>query len=66
MNDVKRALLAVVLGLFLFMLAPMLALWGLNTLSEQAKMGWHIPHGLATYFGVWAILLPFASGSVKS
>lgn len=46
----------------LMMIAPALSLWALNTISEQASLGWYIPHGLWTYLSVWALLLVFKGG----
>jgi hypothetical protein len=40
------------------LLTPPLILWGMNTISEQATMGWYIPHGLWTYLAVYAVIAP--------
>jgi hypothetical protein len=52
-------MLNLIAGLIAFFLCPLLALWGLNTISEQAHLGWYIPHGLWTYVGCWAVAAGF-------
>jgi hypothetical protein len=44
-----------VLFVGLFLLAPVLTLWAVNTFSEQAHWGWHIPHNIWTYLAVYCI-----------
>jgi hypothetical protein len=39
----------------LFMLGPMLTLWALNTLSENAHFGWYIPHNVWTYLAIFVL-----------
>jgi hypothetical protein len=46
-----------VLMILLMAIGPVLLLWGLNTFSEQAHWGWHIPHNTWTYLATWAVLL---------
>lgn len=41
--------------LLLLILSPMIALWSLNTLSEQAHWGWYIPHNVWTYLAVYGL-----------
>jgi hypothetical protein len=50
----------VILLIVLILLTPLLVLWGLNTLSEQAGLGWYIPHNLWTYLAVYALKLAIA------
>lgn len=62
--------LVVCLIVFALALGPLLSIWALNVLSEQAKWGWQIPHNLYTYFA-WLLLffvnfgLRFTSASSK-
>jgi len=56
----------VALGLIAFLLSvmPFLIIISLNTLSEQAKWGWHIPHNFSTYISIF-ILISSISSSYK-
>ena len=49
-----------------FCFAPLLILWGLNTLLEAASTGVYIPHSFWTYMAVIAIILPLNASKVKS
>ena len=45
--------------------APLIMLWGLNTLFEVATVGVYIPHTFWTYLAVLAILIPFNGSKFK-
>lgn len=36
-------------------LSPLLLLWGINTMSEQAGSSFYIPHNLWTYLAAYAV-----------
>ncbi len=38
------------------LLVPLIGLASLNTLAEQANLGWYIPHNGWTYLSVYGIL----------
>jgi hypothetical protein len=46
----------IVLIVLAVLLGPCVLLWSLNTLSEQAHLGWYIPHNLWTYLAGFALL----------
>jgi len=46
-----------ILFILLMAISPALCLWSLNTLSEQAHWGWHIPHNTWTYLAVIGLFL---------
>lgn len=45
----------VLIVVLLLVIGPVLLLWSANTISEQASLGWYIPHNIWTYIS--AILL---------
>lgn len=47
--DIAGIIIIIVL---LLIFGPMIAVWGLNTLSEQSNIGWYIPHNLWTYLAL--------------
>ena len=49
----------ILLVVFLIIVAPLVSLWGLNTISEQAGFGWYVPHNVWTYLSVYALAVPF-------
>jgi len=51
------AVLVVIVAFLCF--APLLMLWGLNTLFEVSNTGVYIPHTFWSYLAVFAILIPF-------
>lgn len=55
-------LIIVALVLLVLLIAPMLALWALNTLSEQGSLGWYIPHNVWTYLAIYALVAVFRGG----
>jgi hypothetical protein len=69
-NDIASAsflsLLLVGLIVVAFVLGPLLTLWALNTLSEEAKFGWYIPHSFWTYVSVWALMIAWRTPSSSS
>ena len=66
MSDVGSGLLIALLVIVVALASPMLALWGLNTIAEQSKFAWHIPHNLWTYLAVWALVAVFAASAHSS
>jgi hypothetical protein len=61
------ALLFVVFMICLaFCLTPLLVLWALNTLSEQANLGWYIPHSFWTYVATFVLAVIFGGSSSPS
>lgn len=54
-----------VLALFVLaiLLGPLATLWALNTISEEAKLGWYIPHTIWTYVPVWVLMIFWKSTS---
>ncbi|MNQ14492.1 hypothetical protein D3C85_274450 [compost metagenome] len=57
--------LFMVVVVFGFILSPMLSLWSLNTISEQAGMGWYVPHNFWTYLSVYGLAVVFKGGFSK-
>ena len=53
---------ALALLVLLYAIAPLLTLWSLNTLSEQAQWGWYIPHNVWTYLAIFYLLIIRGSG----
>jgi len=70
LNDIASAsflsLLFVGLIVFAFVLGPLLTLWALNTISEEAKFDWYIPHTVWTYISIWALLIVWNGSSSSS
>lgn len=58
-------LLIVVFVVFAFAVAPFLAIWSLNTLSENTHWGWHIDHTFWNYFAVFLLIVVFGRNSVS-
>ena len=56
-------LLAFALIILGFIIGPMGTLWALNTISEEAKFGWYIPHAFWTYVPIWVLMLIWKSAS---
>lgn len=56
-------LLIVGLLLLSFLLAPLISIAALNTISEQSNFGWYIPHNFWTYLSVWGLAITFRGGS---
>jgi hypothetical protein len=54
-----KATALVLLVVLVILLAPLLAIWGVNTISEQASMGWYIPHNVWTYLSIYALSAVF-------
>jgi hypothetical protein len=50
-------LLGIVLLGIGFIIGPMGTLWALNTISEEAKLGWYIPHDFWTYLPIWLLMI---------
>jgi hypothetical protein len=51
--------LLVLLLAALFCLYPMIALWGVNTLSDLGGSEFYVPHGFWSYLAVFAVAAPF-------
>lgn len=51
----SKAITIIAIGLLILLLSPLLAIWGLNTISEQAQFGWHVPHNAWTYLAIYAL-----------
>ncbi len=47
-------------------IAPLFALWGINTLAEQAGSAFYIPHNWHTYLAILALAAVFAGTSRSS
>ena len=58
-----------VLFIVLIALALILGLlgmfWSLNTISEEAKLGWYIPHSIWTYIPCWVLMILWRSTGNK-
>jgi hypothetical protein len=45
-------------------IAPLITIASLNTISEQSSLGWHIPHEFWTYLSVYGLMIVF-KGATK-
>lgn len=63
MSSFLSAGLFVCLVFLLLLLSPLVSLWALNTISEQAHFGWYIPHNFWTYLSVYALAAVFRGGT---
>lgn len=43
----------------LLLIAPLLCIWALNTISEQSGMGWNVPHNFWTYLSIFILVGAF-------
>jgi len=57
MNKSLIVILIIALVIVGLLLSPLLGLWALNTISEEAKLGWYIPHTFWTYVSVWVLMI---------
>lgn len=60
-----QALVLFIVLILLFILGPILGLWGINTLFEQGGFNHYIPHNVWTYLAIWALMIVFKGGTVK-
>ena len=61
----SKAITLILLGILILLLSPLLAIWGLNTISEQSQFGWQVPHNVWTYLAVYALAAVFKGASSK-
>jgi hypothetical protein len=47
-------------------LIPAFTLWSLNTLAEQGRFGWYIPHNAWTYIAMYGVLLALGCLRVRA
>ena len=66
MNKSLVVVLIIALVIVGLLLSPLLGLWALNTISEEAKFGWHIPHTFWTYISVWVLMILVRGGYSSS
>lgn len=59
-----KAIICLVALVIVLVIAPLIAIASLNTISEQALFGWHIPHTLWTYLSIYGLMLVF-KGATK-
>jgi hypothetical protein len=59
-----KGLLFLAVFVIVLIVAPLIAIASLNTISEQSSLGWHIPHGLWTYLSIYGLMLVF-KGATK-
>jgi len=66
MNNAIAVFLVIALVVIALILSPLITLWALNTISEEAKMGWYIPHTIWTYIPIWVLTILWrGSANVK-
>ena len=51
-----------VLIIALILLGPLILIASANTISEQASLGWYIPHNVWTYLSCYGIMFCVRSG----
>lgn len=59
MNFIAKLLggsISIAVIVLLVLLAPMLMLWSINTLSEQSGSSLYIPHGLWSYLACFVLM----------
>lgn len=66
LKDSTLAVLIILIILTLIILGPLGTIWALNTLSEEAKFGWYIPHGFWTYVPIWVLMILWRGDLSKS
>lgn len=57
MRNSTIAIFVIALFILALLLGPLATLWALNTISEEAKLGWYIPHSVWTYVSVWVLMI---------
>jgi hypothetical protein len=59
-----KAIIVLAALVIVLVIAPLIGIWSLNTISEQSQFGWHIPHNLWTYLSIYGLMLAF-KGATK-
>ena len=58
-----KTTVVLVMVIIVLILGPLLALWAMNTISDQSDMGWYIPHNVWTYLSIYALSAVFKGAS---
>ena len=64
--EAATVLLAMFVFLFAFWVGPLVLLWSINTLAEEANVKFYIPHNIWTYLACFGIFLTLKGSSVFS
>lgn len=59
-----KALIVLAALVIVLVIAPLIGIWSLNTISEQSQFGWYIPHNPWTYLSIYGLMLVF-KGATK-
>ena len=62
MSDVFKISTAILLIIALILLGPLILIASANTISEQANMGWYVPHNVWTYLSCYGIMICVRGG----
>lgn len=65
MKDSTLAVLIIAFIALALILGPLGTFWALNTISEEAKLGWYIPHAFWTYVPCWVLMILWRSAGNK-
>lgn len=63
MNKVYIFFACILVAALLIVAVPMVCIWALNIISEQAVWGWYIPHTFATYLATLVLAGVFGRSS---
>lgn len=63
MKGISIIVIVLLFILFAFVLAPMIFLWGINSLAESGGAVFYIPHTVGNYFVCFVFIGCFLAGS---